>query len=120
MVSREKMRLPPTVKSTFFRGLHSSRLQRSAAQHASLIRSWHNDRTSRVAGSSSVLQPATTRILPCRPALFMKFTYDRSDELAKSRMKYNRAKIFDLFAHTVGFRGYPETFDFFRICGSFY
>lgn len=76
----------------------------SAARHASLIRSWHNDRASRVAGSesSSVLQPATTRILPRRPALFIKFpvTY----ELARSRMKHNRAGHLRFVRILIGFR----------------
>lgn len=77
--------------------------KRRAARHASLIRSWHNDCASRVAGSeSSVLQPATTRILPRRPAFFTKFpvTY----ELARSRMKRDRARYFSISSHTVGLR----------------
>lgn len=79
---------------------------RSAARHASLIRSWHNDRASRVAGSesSSVLQPATTRILPRRPVLFMKFpvTYECPNELTDC--EWNTSLVFLICSHTVRFR----------------
>jgi len=106
------MRLPPTAKSTFFRGLRFSRPRE--APHASLIHSWHNDRASRVveSESSSILQPATTRILPRRPAFFMKFpvTYECPNELARLRMEY---ELFHLFAYNQVSRYQP--FDVFLI-----